>query len=55
LPAILFALNTLLNKFTSMTPFELRYARKLKSALKAITDITDLRPLTKRGAKAFIK
>ena len=53
--AILFALNISLNKFTNITPFKLKYACKLKFILKAITNITNLKPLTKKGAKAFIK
>jgi hypothetical protein len=52
---ILFALNILLNKFTNITPFKLRYACKLKFALKAIIKAINLKLLTKRGVKAFIK
>jgi hypothetical protein len=52
---ILFALNILLNKFTSITPFKLKYAYKLKFALKAIIKAIDLKLLIKRGAKAFVK
>ena len=52
---ISFALNILLNKFTNITPFKLRYAYKLKFALKAIIKAINLKLLIKRGAKAFIK
>jgi len=55
LPAISFALNTLLNKSTNITPFKLKYTCKLKSALKAAINAIDFKPLIKKGVKAFVK
>jgi len=53
--AILFALNISLNKFTNITPFKLKYACKLKFALKAAIKAIDFKLLTKKRAKAFVE
>jgi hypothetical protein len=45
----------LFNKFISITPFKLRYAYKLKSALEAVIEASDFKLLIKRGVEAFVE